>query len=399
MTRRGVGAALRAIAPLAIALLVGGAVFARAQEASAPAADLDSLRAELRAKQAALSDLRTKEQSLIDGLGELDETLGKLDDERRAAEKRLKKLGAAIASLQTAAGLDEAELAQLRTRLQARLRQLAVDGEGGATRALLGAEGFTELALRRHLLRQLADNDLRLVNDVRRVTESVAMRRTELRGKLAEAEATKKLLAEQQALLAATRDERSQTLERVRGEKSLLRQSARELVERHRELGAFIAKLGEGARASPTASPTAAPQAARAGRGFLKQGLLWPLAEGVVIRRFGAIIDPDTRAEIVNNGLEFRSAPGTPVYAVAEGRVAHTGWIRGFGRVVIVDHGEGHHTLSAHLATADVATGDEVTRGQVIGTVGDTESTNGPKLYFELRESGRPRDPSPFLRR
>jgi septal ring factor EnvC (AmiA/AmiB activator) len=294
--------------------------------------------------------------------------------------------------------MDEAELVQLRARLQARLRQLAVDGEGGTTRALLGAEGFTELALRRHLLRQLADNDLLLVNDVRRVEASVAARRTELRGTLADAEATKRLLAEQQALLAATRDERSKTLERVRGEKSLLRQSARELVERHRELGAFIATLGEGARSSSSPASAAAP-ASRSGRGFLKQGLLWPLAEGVVIRRFGAIIDPDTRAEIVNNGLEFRSAPGTPVYAVAEGRVAHTGWIRGFGRVVIVDHGEGHHTLSAHLATADVAAGDAVTRGQVIGTVGDTESTNGPKLYFELREGGRPRDPSPFLRR
>jgi septal ring factor EnvC (AmiA/AmiB activator) len=355
-----------------------------------PAATLQALRDELRAKQAALADLSSRERSLVEGLGELDESLSRLDDDVYAAQRRLRQLTTEIGTLERTTGRDEAELAVLRARLRARLRQLAVDGEGGAARALLGAEGFTELALRRRFLAQLANNDSKLTTDVRRVEDSVARQRAELRDRLAEAQRTQSLLSEQQALLAATRDERARTLERMRGERDVLRKAALDLVGKHRELQVLMNRIVDEPRAPAAVAPRG---------GILRDGLLWPAAEGVVIRRFGSTVDQDTRAEIVCNGVELRSAPDTPVYAVAAGRVVHTGWLRGFGRVVIVDHGEGHHTLYAHLARADVAVGDEVARGAQIAAVGDTESQNGPKLYFELREHGRPRDPAPFLRR
>jgi septal ring factor EnvC (AmiA/AmiB activator) len=353
--------------------------------------EVQALRDELRAKQAALADLSVRERSLVDGLGELDESLAKLDDAAHAAEERLRQLTTEIGTIERTTGHDEAELAALRARLRARLKQLAVDGEGGAARALLGAEGFTELALRRRFLAQLAQNDTKLTSDVRRVEASVAVERAALRDRIAEGERTRALLEEQKALLAATRDERERTLERVRGERDVLQRAAKDLVGRHRELQALMNKIVEDERTSTSPPP--------ARSGILHDGLLWPVAEGVVIRNFGSTIDRDTRAEIVCNGVELRSGPETPVYAVAAGHVVHTGWLRGFGRVVIVDHGEGHHTLYAHLARSSVAVGDEVTRGQQIAAVGDTESDNGPKLYFELREHGRPRDPAPFLRR
>ncbi|MBM4281377.1 MAG: hypothetical protein FJ137_11675 [Deltaproteobacteria bacterium] len=356
--------------------------------AAARPVDLVALRAELKAKQAALSDLDVRERSLVDGLGELDESLALLDDAVRMASRRLAELTSEIATLERTAGRDEAELAALRARLQRRLRQLAVEGEGGAARALLGAEGFTELALRRRLLAQLAGVDGKLVGDLRRIEDSAARTRAALRERVVEAGRIQALVVEQQALLSATRDERARTLERVRGERSLLRTAATELVRRHGALQQLMTRMTMPAR--PASSGRA---------GILRDGLLWPVAEGVVIRRFGSIIDPETRAEVVSQGLELRGAMGTPVYAVAAGRVVHTGFLRGFGRVVIVDHGEGHHTLYAHLARTSVATGDELERGATIAEVGDTESVNGPKLYFELRENGRPRDPAPFLRR
>ncbi len=353
------------------------------------AAHLDVIRRELEAKQGALKDLDAQERSLVDSLGELDESLARLDDDRRAAEDRLRALSLEVARLEHTAGLDEEELEALKARLQTRLRALVVDGDGGTARALLGAEDFTELALRRRFLRELADNDARLTADVRRVEASAVAHRTALRDTLAEQELTRRLIDEQRALLATTRDERARTLERVRGERALLRRASQELIEKHRDLQALIGKLADGPRYQP---PTGK-------KGILKGGLPWPVDGGLLIRKFGSVVDRDTRAEIVSNGIELRAEAGVPVVAVADGRVVHTGWLRGFGRIVIVDHGEGHHTLSAHLSRAVVGTGDEVKRGQTIGFVGDTESQNGPKLYFELRESGRPRDPAPFLRR
>lgn len=350
---------------------------------------LARMRAELERKQAALDGLSTAERSLVESLGSLDESLADLADAKRQATARLEALQAERFALERDAGLDEAELERLRQRLRRRLMTLAVEGEGQAARALLGAESFTDLALRRHLLARVADTDARLVQDVRRVETSALGKRAALIERAREAEQLGRLLAEQEALLTATREERGATLERIRGERAVLKAAQVELLARHRDLQFVVAKLAEGPRYQP---PT--------GRsGVLRHGLLFPVEGGVVIRRFGSVIDSTTKAEIVSNGIELRADEGAAVVAVADGRVVHSGWLRGFGRIVIVDHGEGHHTLSAHLSQVLVGRGDEVQRGQIIGRVGDTESHNGPKLYFELRESGRPRDPLPFLRR
>jgi septal ring factor EnvC (AmiA/AmiB activator) len=357
---------------------------------------LTAMRAELEQKQAALSGLNTAESSLVTSLGELDESVARLDDDRRQGAAQLIALQTEIATLERDAGIDEEELARLRARLQARMKALVVDGEGGTARALLGAEGFTELALRRRYVGALADTDARLVKDVRRVEVSALQKRDALRSRLHEAAMMQKRIDEQQALLVATRDERRLTLERIRSEKTVLRRAATELNARHRELQFLVAKLAEGPRYKPPTGRT----------GILRRGMAWPVMDASaprppwsLIRRFGSVKDQNTGAEIVSNGVELRADAGSAVIAVADGRVVHTGWLRGFGRIVIVDHGEGHHTLSAHLERAAVGRGDEVVAGQTIGFVGDTESQNGPKLYFELRQNGRPRDPLPFLRR
>lgn len=352
-------------------------------------ATLAVMRAELETKQAALDGLQTAESSLVTSLGELDESVARLDDERRAAEKQLADLRQEMATLEREAGLDEDELARLRVRLKVRLRSLAVDGDGGAARAVLGAETFTDLAIRRRYLATLADTDARLVSDVRRVEASAVGKRAALARQTEQARALARVIEEQQALLSATRDERRLTLERVRGERQVLKTAAVELSGRHRDLQLLVARLAEGPRYKPPSGRS----------GMLRASLGWPVGDAVIIRTFGSVIDENSKAEIVCNGIELRAADGAPVIAVADGRVVHTGWLRGFGRIVIVDHGEGHHTLSAHLSRAAVGRGEEVVRGQTIGFVGDTESQNGPKLYFELRENGRPRDPLPFLRR
>jgi hypothetical protein len=95
--------------------------------------------------------------------------------------------------------------------------------------------------------------------------------------------------------------------------------------------------------------------------------------------------------------LDIEAPAGAAVRAVAPGRVVHAGWFKGYGNIVIVDHGEGYHTLVAHLASMRTAMGEDVPAGAVLGTVGDTGSLKGAYLYFELREKGRPVDPRPWL--
>ena len=88
---------------------------------------------------------------------------------------------------------------------------------------------------------------------------------------------------------------------------------------------------------------------------------------------------------------------GTPVRSVAPGLVRLAGWFRGYGKIVILDHGDEYFTVLGHLEEIRVDVGDRVTSGDVIGTVGDTGSLLGARLYFEIRHGGEPQDPVDWL--
>jgi septal ring factor EnvC (AmiA/AmiB activator) len=134
------------------------------------------------------------------------------------------------------------------------------------------------------------------------------------------------------------------------------------------------------------------------GSGFAgRKGKLTAPADGPVSVGFGKVVNPKFNTVTIQNGVDIEAPAGAPVHAVAPGRVVHAGWFKGYGNLIIVDHGGGYHTLVAHLATMRTAMGEDVEAGEVLGTVGDSGSLKGPYLYFELREKGKPVDPRPWL--
>ncbi len=93
-------------------------------------------------------------------------------------------------------------------------------------------------------------------------------------------------------------------------------------------------------------------------------------------------------------GVDYGAAWGAPIYATADGVISHKGWRGGYGRTLIIEHQQNHETLYAHLSKyADVAAGDSVTQGQVIGYVGNSGLTSSAHLHYEVRVNGEHRDP------
>ena len=112
----------------------------------------------------------------------------------------------------------------------------------------------------------------------------------------------------------------------------------------------------------------------------------------------GRIRDAEFQTETFRKGIEFGTRLGDPVYAVADGVVRFAGWFRGYGRIVIVDHGGDYFTVCGHLDEVAVAPGDAVREGDVIASAGETGSLAGPKLYFEIRRGSEALDPARWLR-
>jgi septal ring factor EnvC (AmiA/AmiB activator) len=131
--------------------------------------------------------------------------------------------------------------------------------------------------------------------------------------------------------------------------------------------------------------------------GAFRGSLPWPV-EGRVRAGFGRRKHPRFDTYTVHNGLEIEAPPDAEVRAVHEGRVVFADRFRGYGLMVVVDHGGKHHSLYAHLADVAVTPGQDVEEGTVLGTA-DPAGADGPGVYFEMRYQGRPEDPLEWLRR
>jgi murein DD-endopeptidase MepM/ murein hydrolase activator NlpD len=114
---------------------------------------------------------------------------------------------------------------------------------------------------------------------------------------------------------------------------------------------------------------------------------------------FGRQVHPRFGTETFRRGVDIEADEGAPIRAVFGGTVLYRGQLKGYGNLIILDHGAGYYTLYAHASEILVEEGDRVRAGQAIGRVGETGSLEGPRLYFEVRYQGRPEDPEQWLRR
>ncbi|MGB8932678.1 MAG: peptidoglycan DD-metalloendopeptidase family protein, partial [Anaeromyxobacteraceae bacterium] len=327
-----------------------------------------------------------QERSVLDTLGGAERAL----DEARAEVKRTEADRAeAEAGLRRATDeegramvLYRARLDELRPRLAARHRM----GRGGELAVLVSAPSLADLVSRKYLFDRILGRDLAVFGEAKGALETQRRARAEVELQTARIAGLAERAEGQRAIAAARREERETLLSALRTARRFHERAAAEAGEQAKRLAEFVTALPAGARGDPL-------------RGVFEKmkGRLRPPAAGTVTVGFGRVVNPRFNTVTVQNGVDIGAASGAPVRAVAPGRVVHAGWFKGYGNIVIIDHGDGYHTLVAHLASMRTAMGESVSPGDVIGTVGDSGSLKGPYLYFEIRQRGRPVDPKGWL--
>ena len=331
-------------------------------------------------------------------------------------EKENGRLQGSMAQLNLSIAETSNLLADLLIKLRTRIVDMYKYSSQERLDVLLATRSTHEALIMAYMLRRLANQD-------QKVVETLARKADELERSREKLETSRAQVQRQQTELKRKRDEFAATIQRtnallkdVQGEQKKAKAAAQELMNAQQAIGDKIIALMQekGARgrapappSTPPASPrTPAPQQPLKPQKkpqqytYLANGavLEWPI-QGSIAMAFGSRIHPVFKTKVFNSGIDIRAASRAPVRAAGPGEVLFTGWIRGFGQVVIIDHGRGISTVYAHLASASVAEGDAVKTGSPLGKVGNSGANTDYGLHFEVRRNGRAEDPLHYLRR
>ena len=262
---------------------------------------------------------------------------------------------------------------------------------------LSGDDPVTRAVAVRHLA-SLAALDARLIQEYRVTSERLADRKGREEAQQRELASLHEEAKQEQAEVDREAAKRRTLLAKVRDERAYHERMVGELTEASHRLEAFIRELqAKQRKLAKVPPPKGGIEPPAVGFGTLKGRLPWP-TEGRIVTGFGAQVHPRFGTRTFRNGVDIEAAVGRDVSAVHAGHVIYTGWFKGYGNLIIVDHGNEYYTLYAHVAEIEAKEGEDVRQGQRIGTVGDTGSLAGPRLYFEVRYQGKPQDPEQWLR-
>jgi septal ring factor EnvC (AmiA/AmiB activator) len=364
--------------------------------AAAVAQSLPEVQQRLEEERAQAARLAGRESSLLTRLADLERQVEVEGRGLRAAQARLRAANQRLVVVEERARVAQAQVDRASELLNPRLFARYRLGREGYLRFLLGARSIADVLRRRRLFNALLEADFDALAVLRLNADGAKAARDELAAASNEQRESLRAVAERRQALEAKADQQRKLLASVQREKALHEQAVRELEEAAREL---TQKLGD-LEAHPPPRPIVAPEiqlrtSMRKARGKLP----FPLPHGRIEVHYGRATDPRFGLVTLQKGIDVRAPLGTPVRAVWDGKVVHAGWFKGFGNLLIIDHGEHLYSLMAHLDQLERAVGDEVHGGDEVGTVGDSGSLKGAYLYFELRDGQKPLNPERWLSR
>jgi septal ring factor EnvC (AmiA/AmiB activator) len=275
-----------------------------------------------------------------------------------------------------------AQIRAARPALAARARSLYELGELSYVRLLLSVERPSDVFRGYRFVTTLARRDRQRIARFRSDLSSLDQTRAALEERTRETLRLRAEREERRRALDAQRRSKTALLTRIVEQKETQAAYVQELQEAEQRLDRLVQGLGEADQSVPL--------------GVFRGALPWPV-EGRVRSGFGRHRIARLGTPTVQNGIDVEVPVDTPVAAVHEGTVVFSDRFRGYGLMVVIDHGGKHHTLYAHLGESRVEVGERVFAGEVIGASG-ASGLEGPGLYFEVRVQGRPEDPLQWLR-
>ena len=385
MTRSRVIAAV--VAVLLALLMFGGVVVSSLQAFAITKSEVDALKNKVAAATAKKKELKNQLSSLNSDLSALEQQIALLDsqieaqeDEIAAQEELLAQLEQLIADKTIELKDSEEQQARQYDRMKDRVRYMAEHDNTSYLSILLASESFSDFLNRWEIIKQISVRDEELFEELKLIRDKVSAEKDELEAAQAEAQETKAQMEANMAELETQRAAKIKQQEAAQNARNAANKAYAEIIEKEDDLMEEYKK----------AAAQLAAQSTYVGGKFM-----WPLpaANNVVTCPYGMRKHPITGKYKLHTGVDLRCSTGTKVYAANAGTVTTSGYSSAWGNYIIINHGGGYTTLYAHLSRRNVAKGDKVKQGDVIGQSGNTGYSTAPHLHFEINKDGSSYDP------
>ena len=281
---------------------------------------------------------------------------------------------------------EQVKIDELSQKMSERLVDMYKYGESGRMRTLFASRSVFEAVEDAYLLKLMNERDEDILSQLQEKVQNMDLSRRTMDDHQTRLKEKSQAVQEQREKYNQSIKDTNKFITSLQRQKALAEKAAKEAEEAQKEAGAMIARLQ---RQREKAYIPATGQGSK---------FDWPV-RGPMASPFGNRIHPILKRKILHAGIDIASPNGTAVKTAAPGEVIYNGWLRGYGRVVVVDHGRGFSTLYAHLSASLVKEGQVVRDGATIARVGKTGNVTGYHLHFEVRQYGTPVNPIKYLKR
>ncbi len=357
-------------------------------------ADLNSNRSQLEKIKARIdrveADLRNKKQSELNISRELaliGRTLKQVKRQVKSLRSDQKALRKKVEQQKQKVVGSKKNVKMVGKRLQNRLVALYKEGDAGALKILFSADSPTEMVQQYHYLTKVLQFDRELLSEYRQAIDEQQQHLDKLESLDRQKSELLKQQKQQQQIAEKGRNLQARLLKQARKDKKRLAQEVSQLKKNAERLQKLITNLEHQPEYKPTTKPVASDFAVGRGR------LGWPV-NGRVAIGFGQQKDVKLGTFYESNGIEITVATGSPIRAVAAGKIVFADYFKGYGNLYIISHHGGYHTLYAQTDKMNKDLNEQVSAGDVLGYsgLGGRES-----IYFEIRSKGSPVNPLSWL--
>jgi len=366
--------------------------------------DLQGIKKEIKEKKLLLNKTRKVETQVSKELGKIEKSLHEKEASLVLLGRDLTVIEHQLDRTQREVDAVKNDAERKKQQIRVRLSALYKAGEIGNARMFFSSESFPQMVENLRYMRSVVENDRRLFAEYNEKIDRLRQLKAGLERDVLRKEKIKTSIESRKREIEDEKKKKASYLVQVRADKKSYQASLKELEANARRLHAMVEKLEAKSRKSYTRKnkPNVGegpqlPAVPDKGFGSLKGHLSLP-AKGEVIGRFGRHKHPEFNSYTVSNGISIAATTGADIHSVYDGQVIFADYFKGYGNLLIVDHGGGFFSLYAHAAKIMKKVGFSVAKNEIVASVGDTDSIRGPMLYFEIRYQGKPVDPAPWFR-